>query len=145
MCRLPFSMPNMVWLILQRNHKQNRMSICRGSSRKWQMPKAGSIIISIQRKLLLFHMNMSKRCFLKAQALSVAEAECAKSLRQRLMQEQEPSELRQSMVQEVQAGPLRAWDCTDMILLRDTESDSSGEMRKAKWKAMSHGKTLKGR
>ena len=29
--------------------------------------------------------------------MSVAEAECAKSLRQRLMQEQEPSELRQSM------------------------------------------------
>ena len=33
----------------------------------------------------------------------------------------------------------------DMILLRDTESDFSGEMRKEKWKAMSHGKTLKGR
>ena len=109
------------------------------------MPKAGSTIISIQRNHHLFHMNMSKQCFLKVQALWVAEVESVKSLRQRLMQEQEPSELRQSMVQEVQAGPLRAWDCTDMILLRDTESDSSGEMRKAKWKAMSHGKTLKGR
>ena len=132
MCRLPFSMPNMVWLILQRNHKQNRMSICRSSSRKWQMPKTGSTIISIQRKLLLFHMNMSKQCFLKAQALSAAEEECAKSLRQRLMQEQEPSELRQSMALVVPVGLLMAWDCMDMILLRETESDSSGEMRKAK-------------
>ena len=70
------------------------------------MQKAGSTIISIQRKLLLFHMNMSKQCFLKAQALSVAEEECAKSLRQRLMQEQEPSELRKSMVLVVPVGLL---------------------------------------
>ena len=71
------------------------------------MPKAGSTIISIQRKLLLFRMNMLKQCFLKAQALSVAEAECAKSLRQRLMQEQEPSVLKQSMALVVPVGLLR--------------------------------------
>ena len=100
------------------------------------MPKAGSTIISIQRKLLLFHMNMSKRCFLKAQALSVAEAECAKSLRQRLMQEQEPSELRQSMEQVGQAGPLKGLDCMDMTHSKVMVSVFSGEMRKAKWKDM---------
>ena len=70
------------------------------------MQKMGSTIISIQRNHHLFHMNMSKQCFLKVQALWVAEVESVKSLRQRLMQEQEPSVLKQSMALVVPVGLL---------------------------------------
>ena len=61
--------------------------------------------------------------------MSVAEAECAKSLRQRLMQEQEPSGLRQSLEQVGQAGPLKGLDCMDMTHSKVMVSVFSGEMR----------------
>ena len=59
------------------------------------------------------------------------------------MPEREQMESKQNMVQAVQAGQLMAQDCTAMTLIMAMESAFSGEMKRAKSKAMYHGVILK--
>ena len=90
-----------------RNHRQNRMSICRGSSRKWQMPK-GKYNYLNPKKASVVPSEYVKEVVLRGTGFVGGRGRVCKILRQRLMQEQEPSVLKQSMALVVPVGLLMA-------------------------------------